>query len=387
MKNISNILKVLVIGFIVTFAVACSDDDDKDENPAVTGNPVSSISLSNVGENGIILDNINSTTTVQVVAAPADATDIEKYHYEFISSNTSVFTVDNNGVITATGYGQATLNIVAKNDAKISAKYPVSVIGTRVSTITIDEDFREVEFLRDGNRPTLNLAPYVTVLPDDASVKTIKYSTSDYNVAQIDEDGIITAVGKGKATIRIEARDGSGVYAECVVTVRQYEYNQLDRSSWTMTSSPTISETTDEYRSGGPEYLIDNDELNTAVGLLKAGAPNGPAVGEPLYFTIDMGQAKEFNYYTISGLWAGSVNSFVKINRLSLYGSNDGQNFNPLQLNISVSTYSYDAVKLLDETHNYRYVKVEVNPYSTNINYCSYVLIKDFKLINRVIAE
>lgn len=387
MKNISNILKILFASLIVTFAIACSDDDKDDNQGTVTGNPVTGISLSNIGNDGIILNDKGATTKVQVTATPSEATDIDKYYYEFTSSDTGIFTVDNEGNITATGYGQAVLNVIAKNNINISVKYPVTVVGTRVTSVTIDENYEEIEFTRDGNNPTFNLAPYVTVSPDNASVANVKYTTSDYNIATIDEDGLITAVGKGRATIRVEAKDGSGQYDECTVIVRQYEYNELDRSSWVMSSSPTISLTTDEFRSGGPEYLIDSNELNTAVGLLKPGAEGGPATGESAYFTIDMGQVKEFNYYTISGLWAGSVNSYVKINRLSIYGSTDGENYTDLQTNISVSTYSYDAVKLLDATHNYRYVKIEVKPYYTSITGSSYVLIKDFKFINRVLTE
>jgi hypothetical protein len=132
--------------------------------------------------------------------------------------------------------------------------------------------------------------------------------------------------------------------------------------------------------------VIDNDGLNTAVGLLKVGAQGGPT-GD-LYFTIDMGQAKTFNYYTISGLWAGSLNNYVKINKFSLYGSDDGESFTSLQEDIAISTIVYDVSALLNATHTYRYFKVAVTPSSTGItNGRTYVLVKDFKLGERVIVS
>ncbi len=63
---------------------------------------------------------------------------------------------------------------------------------------------------------TLTLTP--TVLPADATDKTVTWTTSDESVATV-ADGVVTAVAAGTATITATANDGSGVTGTCTVTV------------------------------------------------------------------------------------------------------------------------------------------------------------------------
>ncbi|GEM_PF-5900898 len=57
-----------------------------------------------------------------------------------------------------------------------------------------------------------------TVLPEDAADKSITWSSSDTAVATVN-NGLVTAVSAGTATITAAANDGSGVSAQCTVTV------------------------------------------------------------------------------------------------------------------------------------------------------------------------
>lgn len=58
-----------------------------------------------------------------------------------------------------------------------------------------------------------------TVTPDDASDKRVMWTTSDESVATVDQDGNVTAVSQGTATITATTTDGSDLSAECIVTV------------------------------------------------------------------------------------------------------------------------------------------------------------------------
>ena len=57
-----------------------------------------------------------------------------------------------------------------------------------------------------------------TVKPDNATNKAVTWSTSNKNVATVN-NGVVTAVGAGTATITAAASDGSGKTATCTVTV------------------------------------------------------------------------------------------------------------------------------------------------------------------------
>lgn len=60
-----------------------------------------------------------------------------------------------------------------------------------------------------------------TVLPEDATDKTVTWASSDENVAMVDENGLVTAVAPGTATITATTNDGSDLNASCNVTVLQ----------------------------------------------------------------------------------------------------------------------------------------------------------------------
>ena len=58
-----------------------------------------------------------------------------------------------------------------------------------------------------------------TVLPADASDKSLKWSSSNTNVVTVDANGVVKAVGYGKATITVTCASNSGIKATCEVNV------------------------------------------------------------------------------------------------------------------------------------------------------------------------
>jgi hypothetical protein len=58
-----------------------------------------------------------------------------------------------------------------------------------------------------------------TVTPDDATDKTVTWSSDKTAVATVDDNGLVTAVAVGTAIITATAKDGSGVTDKCTVTV------------------------------------------------------------------------------------------------------------------------------------------------------------------------
>lgn len=73
----------------------------------------------------------------------------------------------------------------------------------------------------------LNLLPgeteniTATVLPTDAFFPKVTWESSDEGVASVDPNGLVTAFSPGTCTITCHAIDGSGVFAECQVTVEE----------------------------------------------------------------------------------------------------------------------------------------------------------------------
>ena len=85
----------------------------------------------------------------------------------------------------------------------------------------------EYTFNMIGNTMTLT----ATVLPDDATDKSIEWSSDNEDVATVDANGRITAKGNGKATIAVTTKD-QGKTATCVITVSQWVTSiSLDKTS------------------------------------------------------------------------------------------------------------------------------------------------------------
>lgn len=96
----------------------------------------------------------------------------------------------------------ATFTFVACDDDKVET---VPVTGVTVSPTALE--------LKEGTTGTLTAA----VIPSNATVTTVVWSSSNEGVATID-DGIVTAVAEGTATITAKTDDG-GFTGACIVTV------------------------------------------------------------------------------------------------------------------------------------------------------------------------
>lgn len=60
-----------------------------------------------------------------------------------------------------------------------------------------------------------------TVKPENAQNKNVKWTSSNENIATVNEEGIITAVAEGEAKITVTTLDGNYT-AECNVTVKKH---------------------------------------------------------------------------------------------------------------------------------------------------------------------
>jgi hypothetical protein len=86
-----------------------------------------------------------------------------------------------------------------------------------VASITLSQSSAT---LTEGETLTLT----ATVTPDDAANQSITWSSNNPSVATVDNAGKVTAIAPGTTTITVTANDGSGVSAQCEVTVTPASY-------------------------------------------------------------------------------------------------------------------------------------------------------------------
>ena len=158
------------------------------------------VSSINFDKTGVSLK-VGETVTLTATVKPDNATDKT---VTWSSSDASIATVGN-GVVTALKLGTAT--ITAKAGDK-EATCAITVEATPVTSVTLDKTNAS---LKVGETETLT----ATVKPDDATDKTVTWSSSDASIATV-ENGVVTAKNVGSATITAKAGDNE---ATCFIIV------------------------------------------------------------------------------------------------------------------------------------------------------------------------
>lgn len=105
-----------------------------------------------------------------------------------------------------------------------------------------------------------------TVAPANATNQAVTWKTSDKNVATVSENGLVTAVGGGDATITCTAKDGSNVKATCKVTVTvPVSGIQLSQTSAALTVGDTLTLTKTIYPSDATNQAVTWTSSSDAV--------------------------------------------------------------------------------------------------------------------------
>lgn len=92
-----------------------------------------------------------------------------------------------------------------------------TAIGTFVHDISLSAD--KIDMNYRGQTVMLE----AKISPDEATYKELIWESSDTMIAEISEEGLVTAINEGRCIIRCTASDGSGCESRCLVTV---EYAQ-----------------------------------------------------------------------------------------------------------------------------------------------------------------
>ena len=208
-----------------------------------------------------LVTNGENSKNLDAKMTPEDATEV-KLAYE--SSDESVATVDENGLVTAVADGECTITTYVVADAPATAETATQEAAAVVTdeetptegenseatadseTVTVPDNLdaafgvvpeglsattkvivtTKVEKIElDKTEGILNVGNTVTitatVAPEEATNPAVTWSSSDESVATVDETGKITAVAVGNATITATSEDDSSVSANYELTVQQ----------------------------------------------------------------------------------------------------------------------------------------------------------------------
>ena len=174
--------------------------------------------------------NDGNETTVEATVSPADATDVK---VSYASTDEAVATVDKDGRVQVLQPGECDITTTLMQDGeKVTEKTTHVKAFYEVESITLDSNEGK---LTVGNSHTIK----ATVAPEEVAAETtIEWSSSNEKVATVDENGKVTAIAAGEATITATAGEESANYE---VTVEQPKKVTTSNKTYKSSSSSNSS--------------------------------------------------------------------------------------------------------------------------------------------------
>ena len=142
--------------------------------------------------------------------APINATN---QNVKWQSSNSGVAQVNGKGEVRAINAGTATITVITEDGNK-TASCSVTVKANTIAVASVSLNKSSLSLVV-GDMETLA----ATLSPANATNKTVKWSSSDPYVAQVNSYGEVRAINAGTATITVTTEDGHKT-ASCKVTVK-----------------------------------------------------------------------------------------------------------------------------------------------------------------------
>lgn len=150
----------------------------------------------------------------------------------YSSNNSSVATVSNTGYVNAIDVGQTT--IIAKGESGLTAEVTVTVVSsgsTKIDATNLYLVGLDKELVVGGTAQVIS-----RIEPDNATNKSLSWSTSNSSIATVDSNGVIT--GKSAGTCTIIASTNNNITARLEVVVHS---NSIAVSGITITNGNSYS--------------------------------------------------------------------------------------------------------------------------------------------------
>lgn len=185
--------KLLFLSLFAAFGLMSCSDNDPVAPPVATGIELSPQTLTLT---------VGNTAQLSATIIPENSIETE---ITWSVLDPAVATVEN-GFVTAVAPGETTITATVGN---VSANCAVTVNKVDVESITLSETSASITV-----GTTLQLT--AVVAPDNATNKEITWSSTDEAVATVDQNGLVTGIAEGEATITVVA---DGIYGLCIITV------------------------------------------------------------------------------------------------------------------------------------------------------------------------
>ena len=140
-----------------------------------------------------------ATAELSATISPEDAYDKA---ITWSSSDTSIATVNDSGLVTGVNVGAAIITVKAR-DGGLTATCLVNVKSNTIAVTGVSLNVEQLNLV-EGESETL----VATVTPENATNKAVEWSSDNKSVATVDQNGVVKAVAPGEAFITVRTSDG-----------------------------------------------------------------------------------------------------------------------------------------------------------------------------------
>jgi uncharacterized protein YjdB len=239
-----------------------------------------------------------NTETLTATVAPTNATDKT---VTWSSNADGIASVDQTGEETAVATGAATITATSNADATKKATCVVTVVSSIVNVTDVSLDATTAD-LKPGDTKTLT----ATVVPANATDKTVTWSSNATGIASVDQTGEVTAVATGVANITVTSNADNTKTATCAVTVTAPSVTSININLEGATGSSvelTYTDATTENLTITNNAISVNISVKT-IKSIKIGAGNAILIGRKANSDINLkfnGTALTFRDADING--------------------------------------------------------------------------------------
>lgn len=184
-----------------------SNDNKKTETPVIKN-------LSFAQKNISVKE--GSQLELAVIVKPSS---LAKSKFTWTSSDPSVATVDEKGVIKGLKEGTTVITVTSSNGI------------TTTCVVTVTKNIIDVDkIVLDSNKKTLKVGDVDQIIakvePENATEREIIWSSSDSSIVEVDSKGVITGLKPGTATVIAKTKDGK-VKSTCTVTIESIPVSNI----------------------------------------------------------------------------------------------------------------------------------------------------------------
>jgi uncharacterized protein YjdB len=212
--------------------------------------------------------NAGSKKSLTATILPANATNKS---VTWSSTNTAVATVNSSGVVSGISAGSTTIQALTVDGGFIATSIVTVTIG--VQNVTLNT--RSITLLKCATFQAI-----ATVVPSNATNKTVTCSSAVASVATVSPTGLITAVGNGTGIISFFSQDGNKISSIIVRVTTPVSSVRLNQTALTLSRNTTYQLLSTILPSTASNRAVTWITSNSAIAMVSSsGVVKGIAIG------------------------------------------------------------------------------------------------------------